>query len=281
MLEQTSLYGRIMRWKRERPSNTSTPSATTDCAQILPFDVRYALEYRGAKLGVEEIRALTNDAFLEVGGYLVAKALRDDPDTHHAFLSRYMAALRVGRQESLDAVEKALGDMSSTTQVEGAKVAQLNRQGLPMWREEYRRVVKDLHDQNRHPALLAHSTFIGLPEFLATQHFDKDGKGFDVLVPEWFEQERVGYSVRPSDEGRVDLRFLQSDFERKKMQSSLMTLQIQVSTLNAQGLFGERICQTHLSVLFQIFTHNVCLRQVFRCVVKAPPQPDLALKRAA
>lgn len=181
---------------------------------ILPSDVRYALQYREAKLGKSEISDLARNGFPEDAFYFIMKSHSDNPELQMQILSEFYAMVRGDGDQDPDTLksflEKQLETFVEGRLVKGAKVAQHSRQGLELWRNLYKK--KAIESANRiNPTFIAgHSTFFGLAPFV--REHDQAEKELHILMPEHFANEdydSCGYVLR---DGSV--LYLPKDFIR-------------------------------------------------------------------
>lgn len=195
---------------REFRKNTSEPQPVE---RILPSDVRYALQYKGAQFGTEEIKALAMNGYEREASYVALKALQRNPEAQQATLQNIVSLVRTSseRQAALrEVILKAVSE-KDLFDVNGAKIAQLSRQGIETWHAKYEKLAQDLAQRSEPVFLVGYATLIGLEDFV--REFQKVGKDFYVLRPESFNSEEemsCGYLV--SSTGGV--QSLPRDFSR-------------------------------------------------------------------
>ncbi|MFM2374033.1 MAG: hypothetical protein RLZZ234_28 [Candidatus Parcubacteria bacterium] len=167
---------------------------------LLPYDVRYALQYREGKLGKEELSALARNGFDREAGYLVLKSLAATPEVHEACFREYIGALVASKPETREAfvaaVETSIAALPQDVQVMGDKLAQLSRQGCGYWHELYAACAKAHSERAHNVYLVGHATFVGLDAFVQT--FRGTEKTLHVLIPQFVDDASLatcGYTV--------------------------------------------------------------------------------------
>jgi len=185
--------------------------------EILPSDVRYALQYKGGVLNKTELDALIQNNFTNEALYLVFKSLVDAPNEHKKLLEEYIAGA-INKDAAVDKnfvrelVAPALSNKENIT-VQGKKLTQISRQGFDLWQEKFSSLAEKLSSDERDVYLIAHSTFIGMDAFL--KFFSKKNKNLNILIPEWIGNENIGYVVNFVDE-LANVTWLRLPFENKK-----------------------------------------------------------------
>jgi hypothetical protein len=193
--------------------------------RILPSDVRYAFQYKEAKLGVSEMRDLVENGFEPEALYLVLKSATDDPELQQRMLQDLVDMVLKeeeggGDQDDMRVfLREALSELKDDVAVEAQKVALISRIGFELWHKLYEDAAAKLAKEDGEVYLLAHSTFVGLPAFI--EQFSSEGKPLQILVPEFFSDEEsdiCGYiiengtvSLLPKDFARPDAAVLVDD----------------------------------------------------------------------
>lgn len=163
--------------------------------KILPFDIRYALQYKGGLLNGSEIEAFSRSNFIEEAFYLTSKGLVGNPDIHKAFLGKYIAYVLgkdTKKSDAQEIISNALNSRSDIS-VQGKKLAQISRQGFDFWQEKFQSLATELSNDERNIFLLAHTTLVGFDSFLKA--FSEKNKTLNILIPEWVENEEFGYAI--------------------------------------------------------------------------------------
>ncbi len=181
---------------------------------IYPYDVRYALQHRDARMGGNEIEALIRNGFTREGFYLTMKAATTD-ETQIAMLQNF---LRTGGQMSTFTVadaEPALQLLGNETVI-GGKLRSLSMYG-PDWATK--RFGVALGDSlgtmpdDTQLFMLANAPYVGFDTIL--RHSVDQGKPLGILRPDRFNHpdQPVGYMLTPTEDGVV-IGLLPHDFER-------------------------------------------------------------------
>ncbi len=185
---------------------------------ILPSDVRYALQYREAKMGRNELLALANNQLERESLYLLLKATADNPEKQRFLIQSALEALsqRTDVDERptqfIEFLHSAIAELPQDETIVADKLGQLSRQGFDVWHKSYDDRARELSQDNvRDIFLVGHATLIGLDSFC--RHFKKNKKDLYILIPDQINNEEIsscGYMVSP--DGNVSL--LPKDFVR-------------------------------------------------------------------
>lgn len=173
---------------------------------LLPFDVRYALQYRKGLMGREEISLLAqNPVYREAAFYLSVRALRNEPEQQRTHILRHVNALTSKEHDDdpvLHELLSSIQELPSDTQVDGSKLGEVSRQGPKLRAAAYEKIATNIKNTEGSPVLVAHAALEGLHTFLPM--FPK----LHVVSPHWFNREGfpIGYVI--SAEGRNDVTFL-------------------------------------------------------------------------
>lgn len=171
----------------------------------LPWDVRYALEHKGAEMGRNELQSLLDERMGSECLYLLARSLNHDPagqlDLFQGFVRAYQSD--VGALYPNPIVEY-LGEkveaLPDGFHVFGSRLAQICRQGFEFWQMCYSDAMLRCARAGKPPVLVLCGTCIGLLDVLFTSARTTDGV-FLALNPVWIrqgeaEQPYCGYSFR-------------------------------------------------------------------------------------
>lgn len=179
---------------------------------LYPESVRYALAYRGAKMGNEEIIALI-PGFTYEALYLMIKALAETHEAEAQFLND-LTRLILKPDYSTETLQAFLKEeaakLPADTLVNGAKLAQLSRSGSNRWQEAFKTLAEGVLDENENalPCLVAYTTLLGYEQFVRT--FNEHNKTkISIVVPEWMtdpDEPMMGYEVTLGDEPSVKLQ---------------------------------------------------------------------------
>ena len=187
--------------------------------RVLPFDIRYALEHKACVLNKTDLETLAKSNFENEAFYLLLKSLRKNPNKQKALLQKFMT-IWAGSDTHQEEVTKdvlrkfiteTLEDMNEV-KVEGGKLSQLSHQGFDLWQEKLKYLAWELSNDERNIFIVAHTMFIGLPSFI--QAFLKKKKTLNILVPEWIENENVGYVIT-FNENKITVNWLRPPFDNK------------------------------------------------------------------
>lgn len=180
---------------------TRNVSTSSFYQSLYPEEVRYALSYKGAKMGKSEIQALVA-RFPTEALYLVTKAYADDRETLQAYLEE-LTRLFVYPDFSGDdlraILQRYLDLLPSETVVSGAKLSQLSRSGTATWQQAFRNIAQKCYtlDASALPCLIAWTTMIGYRHFVEIYSQRKHGR-ITLLVPGWLldpNEQIMGYEV--------------------------------------------------------------------------------------
>ncbi len=111
---------------------------------MLPFDVRYALQHREAKLGKSELIALAENRLEHESLYLLLKSVSRNPSLQRILLEQTVAffhehpALETSPNVFTDFLRETISKLPESTEVPSEKLAQLSRQGFDTWHEWYK-----------------------------------------------------------------------------------------------------------------------------------------------
>jgi len=186
-----------------QPVTPKSESSIRDIYKNLyPESVRYALQYREAKLGKPEMFDLL-DRFVFEDVYLVVKAYADIPEQQAKFLQD-LARLFVKPDWEKDALRDLLRDhitqLPDGIMVTGTKLAQLNRYGSDHWQTVFGNLAEKTFAANEEdvPCLIAHTPLIAFHHFVRVYSHERSVGKILILVPAWMEDkdnDMMGYQV--------------------------------------------------------------------------------------
>ncbi len=197
---------RLLGAKRERPQSISSFYSS-----LYPSDVRYALSYKEAKMGVSEIKSLI-DRFTFEAMYLIIKVM-DDREVKRQYIEN-LTRIFIQSDYKVDNLKKYLHEVVNTlpadVEASGTKLAQLSRYGMENWQTAFRGLAESCYEENPTalPCLLAHTTIMGFHHFVQV-YKDVPKANIMVLVPEWLmddDEEMMGYGVELGPEPKVTIR---------------------------------------------------------------------------
>jgi len=184
---------------------------------LLPSDVRYALKYREAKMGLSELSDLNENGFERETLYLLLKCLANQPENQLNLLRQAVDVLIETQTEDLKSLQNfirsTLKETATDVVVAGQKLSLLSRQGFSVWHELYRERSKIYaHDTENNVFMLGHSTLVGLGPFV--KNFHQTGKTLQILIPNFMVDEELeicGYQIVAGE-----VLFLPKNFDRKR-----------------------------------------------------------------
>lgn len=189
--------------------------------RVLPSDIRFALQYREARLTNENILDLNRNGFENEALYLLMKATESDPKQQLQFMSDLVGELtqKEGREGVVSASLKdqvknflnhAITQLPQDTIVLGGKLAQLSRQGFEHWENLYVQAAERHARSTASTFLVGHATFIGLASFIDSH--TKAGKPLQILIPPFINDpssDICGYRIQDQS-----VQTLKKDFPR-------------------------------------------------------------------
>ena len=186
--------------------------------RLLPYDVRYALQYREAKLGTGEILDLARNGFSFEGIYVFLKAAERDPELQRSLLENISGGLEDLPQKdvahtkdfSRRFIEENISRLPADTSIPAEKLAQYSRQGFDLWEQKMTEKAQEAAKRDNPSFVVGHSMFVGLPAFMRS-HADAR-KPLHILLPSYIksaERTMSGYIVEPRS-----VRFLDKGFSR-------------------------------------------------------------------
>lgn len=148
-------------------SKVSPPSVY---ASIYPESVRYALQYKAAKMGKTEMLSLL-ERYVHETVYLVTKALASNRENQRQFLeqlSRLYIKPDWTENELRTLLRGYIQALPDDVAVDGAKLAQLNRSGTAHWQNVFRALATQCRDVDfdKFPVLIAHTPVFAFHHFI-------------------------------------------------------------------------------------------------------------------
>lgn len=182
-----------------------------EAERLLPYDVRYALRYREAKLGAAEILDLANNNFAREAMYILLKGMVLETENQREVLQSAVDVI-LGN----DDIEKGLRELVQQrvallrpdVVVDGKKLAQLSRQGFRTWHELYEDMARESAENATETFLVGHATLVGLDSFVRS-HF-LQSKKLHILIPYLFEKSEsaiCGFSIENGIVSGLDKNF--------------------------------------------------------------------------
>lgn len=188
------------------------PPRPTAIPRILPFDARYALSEKKARMGKSEILALLRSDFSNEALYLLMKGLARSPEQQHMAIERVSTLLMehdIHAPEVRQFLEEKVQSLDDSVSVAAAKLAQLSRQDFDWWDEQYRNIAMECLQDGKIPILISAATLIGLSHFLRV--LNRLGM-FYLLVLDWIEDDfqlYSGYRFLYGEKGGVHVELLE------------------------------------------------------------------------
>ena len=187
--------------------------------RVLPSDVRYALQYREARLRASEISDLAKNGFENEALYLSLKVAVVDPELQLSLMQNLFEDLAHVKSSEKAATQKILQSfvlrelnrLPREFTVHAGKLAQLSRQGFNFWHKIYRECAKKNAMSPAQTYLVGHAPFIGLVPFI--QEYARTGKELRIFIPDFIQNPEspiCGYRIV------TDVEFLSKEFNRTK-----------------------------------------------------------------
>lgn len=186
-------------------------------SRILPFDVRFALQYRKAKISVKDIETLVKSGFLRFGFYLAMKSATEDDEIQATLLHKMANNGFDFSNLTINDIEPALERLRQKEDptVPGGKLAQVSRHGFRNWAVGFHNTLDKLDEAYPGAPLftVADSTYYGIDVLAA--HSVLQGRPLGILKPDRYKQpERpVGFVLEPGFP-EITVSSLPNDFER-------------------------------------------------------------------
>lgn len=184
----------------------------------LPWDVRYALEYKGAEMGKHELQSLLDERMVSECLYLLARSLNHDPagqlDLFQGFVNVYRSD--VGAFYPIEGyLRERVEALPEDFHVFGSRLAQICRQGFEFWQTRYSDAMLRCARAGRLPAFVLCGTCIGFLDALgmAARMF---GGMFLALNPVWIrdvQKPYCGYGFRVLKDNNSVMLLKKGDLE--------------------------------------------------------------------
>ena len=204
---------RLFDWfNKSKTTHKQTSEKTSFYQSIYPESVRYALQYKEAEMGKEEISALLNAWHFEAL-YLVTKAMASHRETQRQFLqdlTRLYYREDWTKDELSDLLKRYIARIPDGFTVTGTKLAQLSRTGRDTWQDEWRTLAQTVFAQKPDalPCLIAHTPIYAYHHFITVYRDSKQEKLF-LLMPNWIldpNETQMGYEISLTDPPTVKLQ---------------------------------------------------------------------------
>lgn len=183
--------------------------------RILPWDVRYALQHRDARLVGDDIETLASNGFGRLAFYMAMKAMADHPEEQ-------IKMAQVLENKGFDLDEVGADDVSIASEhlrrhkktVNGMKLGQIFRHGPSQWQRRYDNAAERNAEAigNSSIVLVAHSTLVGIDSFASRL---EDGASLLVVRHDSVvsECDDGGFKLTQTN-GMLGVSSLDSPFER-------------------------------------------------------------------
>lgn len=178
-----------------------TPLSPSFYESIYPESVRYALRYRKAQMGKDELRSLIHKWHFETV-YLVTKALAYDRDAQRQFLedlTRLYYNPHWTKADLENLLRHYIASLPDDISITGTKLAQLSRSGSDEWQHHWHNLATKLYQEEPHalPCIVANTPIFGYHHFVATYQQRSHTKLF-FLIPDWLmnpDETLMGYEI--------------------------------------------------------------------------------------
>ncbi len=187
----------------------------------MPPTVQYALQYKEGKVGRPEVESLINNNFTDLSTYILLKGLNSEPEKQQAFLEEFVdltCAEKPDKEKLKDLQRSTLQQgFNSETQVKGAKIAQITRQGVNLWEQKFREIADELKTEtiDAVPVYMAYAGTLGLRQGIET--FKNTDRKVMIMIPDWIKEESMdksGYEIDLRAEKGNRVKFVGKDFTR-------------------------------------------------------------------
>lgn len=211
MLRKDSLF-QLFGWKL-KPDVVAPPP---EPIKILPYDVRYALKYRGGDINASEVLSLTNN-WMDEAVYASIKMLAQDLSAQKNLLGELCEVFLKEEYEGEVKLilEKYLSHVDAQVTTNVKKLAEISRMGSEHAGELLLKTMQGAADKKPECSLLflAYTSFIALREIVL--YAKEQGKNVFFVVPEWLEDEQIqimGYSFDGSTSQVSSISKAEQDF---------------------------------------------------------------------
>ena len=180
-----------------RKSDTSPKSETFPkpekqniYAGLLPYDIRYALQYKQGDVNASEVLSLSRN-WVNEAVYAAIKITASDLPAQEKLLSELCTAFvrDMSTEEIGQILEKNLSRNVGTANIR--KLAEVSRMGSDLFQEIFLDTMKAAVDKNPDSSLLflAYTSFIALREIVA--YAQKKEVSVFFVVPEWLDDDQI------------------------------------------------------------------------------------------
>jgi hypothetical protein len=174
--------------------------------------VRYAFQYKAAKMGKEEMTSLLHEYVFEVV-YLVTKAMAFDRFAQRDFLealTRLYFRPDWTHDELRALLRESIAILPDDTTVAAAKLMQINRYGSSYWEQTFHGLATQIFTEQPEaiPCLIAHTPLFAYHEFIRVYRQRPDSTLL-LLMPSWMEDSeeiQMGYQIELSETPTVRLQ---------------------------------------------------------------------------
>ena len=207
--------------------------------QLLPYDVRFAIQNRQSMLKASDIAKLFRNGLQHLGFYMAMKASAENDEIQKDLLDRAAGhKFDLSRLTSADA-DSALTHLeaNSPANVKGSKLHTVILHGVKRWNMHFTEVLEPVMQEHPESTLfmVANAPYVGLDELAALSLLR--GRALGILKPGRFNQKvsPVGFMLEPTAAG-MDIHALKHDFERPEQ---AIVFDDEVSTGNVRGQVME------------------------------------------
>jgi len=186
---------------------SSTPSSYDLYSSLYPEAIRYALSYKAAQMGKEEMTSLVHRYPYEAS-YLVTKALAYNRAEQVAYFNELTCLFHSESATTEDfqhLLARRIDALPEQVTVAGAKLAQLSRFGSQNWQNKFRTLVEDCYveDPRAIPCIVAYTPMIAYHHFVEVYRQTRHAR-LTIIVPEWMmdaDEPNMGYEISLKDSG--------------------------------------------------------------------------------
>lgn len=236
-------------------SNKEKPPAPP--IEVLSSDVRYALQYRNAQMGKEEIATAVNSPFFrEIGFYFLSKALDKNPTAQKNFIEEMAnSLLENGDYRELHQIgAKYLDQIPEGESIAGDKAGQFSQQGDAI-RTGFDRINEKVITSNRLPILSLYASLLGLQSFIKTH-----GARKIILFDHKKKGPNIGYLLVNSDD-KIAVQVLTLELLQASIsQAALSIIDDHRRTGETQSQIADKVktlCGPDVDIIFdQVSTYN-------------------------
>lgn len=178
---------------------------------ILPYNTRYALQYREAMIRSSDIEGLIHTGFTNEAILMIGKAIGTNHEAERLFVDSAVNAVRNGTEK--ETLLEVTSLLAPGTEVDGRKLAQISRQGPRLWARMFAQFAEQTQAEGRELYLVGFSSMYGIGP--VTEVFDGSDSRLNLLYPSWFydDTDDCGITVQYGSDG-IQVTFLPKDFPR-------------------------------------------------------------------